>query len=115
MRKFRVYIAGPMSQGDRIHNLYLALNAYDHLINAGFAPLCPQLTFLAEGVIRHDHQTWLSIDLPWVEMADAVLRLPGDSKGADQEVMHALTHKIPVFGTIDQLVNFFKERKHDVA
>ncbi len=49
------------------------------------------------GGLNLTHTDWLAIDLKWVEVADAVLRLPGESKGADMETHHARLHGIPVF------------------
>jgi hypothetical protein len=97
VRRTRVYIAGPMSQGDRIKNLAQALTLFRELFKAGYAPLCPQLTFFADPFIQAEHHEWLNVDLPWVEVADAIYRLPGPSLGADMEVEHAKVRKIPVY------------------
>lgn len=53
------------------------------------------------------HADWMGVDLPWVECAHAVLRLPGESTGADLEVAHARKNAIPVFISIDGLVAHF--------
>ena len=45
----------------------------------------------------------LPVDLPWVAKADAVLRLPGPSRGADAEEAFAQAHGIPVFREIRDL------------
>ncbi len=66
-----------------------ALRADQTLILAGFAPLLPQLTYLLDRLLDQDHATWVAIDLPWVAVADALLRLPGESIGADREVATA--------------------------
>ncbi len=96
--KKRIYIAGPMSKGDRIDNLANAMKAFRTLLDAGFAPFCPHMSFFLEPFVDGaNFETWLSIDLPWVSVADAMLRLPGESKGADMEVMCALENNIPVF------------------
>ncbi len=55
------------------------------------------------------HEDFIDVDLPWVVASDAVLRLPGESKGADAEVNCALDHSVPVFYSIDELVGYFKE------
>lgn len=52
------------------------------------------------------HTEWLQIDLAWVEMADAVLRLPGESKGADMEEEHATDNMIPVFYNMEELMSW---------
>lgn len=103
MRK-RIYIAGPMSQGDKLANLNQALVAYRELLQKGYAPLCPQLAFFVDTLLPFDWQTWIDADLPWVSVADAVLRLPGASEGADAEVRTANAAGTPVFNNIGRLL-----------
>lgn len=57
---------------------------------------------------RFTHADWLSVDKAWVAAADAVLRLPGESKGADEEVAFAKSAHIPVFHSIDLLRYYFE-------
>ena len=49
----------------------------------------------------------MEIELPWVSVADAVLRLPGESLGADLEVARAEEAGIPVFRSIADLADHF--------
>src|SRR5579885_778572 len=108
MLKTRVYVAGPMSQGDKAENLANALRAMRSLMEAGKAGRSPQLSFFAEPFMGNtDHAGWLSIDLPWVSVADAVLRLPGAGAGADMEVNHARARGIPVVSSVGDLIEFF--------
>lgn len=106
-RRTRVYIAGPMTQGDRVDNLSVALKAYRDLMHAGYAPLCPQLSYFAEPFVKVDHASWLDSDLPWVACADVVLRLPGESTGADKEVAHAESLGIPVVEMVGEVLAEF--------
>lgn len=115
----RVYIAGPISRGDLLHNVNQATEAFVALAKAGFAPMCPHWSVYSKPAIRPanfagavlceatiqgneamTHADWLGVDLPWVEVSDALLRLPGDSTGADREVGHALALRIPVFYSV---------------
>jgi hypothetical protein len=48
------------------------------------------------------------IDLAWVEVADAVLRIPGESSGAEREVAHALHHGKPVFTSVEDVLAWAK-------
>ncbi len=124
----RVYIAGPISKGDLVHNLNQATAAFVALAKAGFAPFCPhwsayckratsrreawgvEVTCQAtvEGNDQMTHADWMGVDLPWVEVSDALLRLPGESTGADMEVHHARAHGVPVFHSIEDLVAHFE-------
>jgi hypothetical protein len=83
------------------------------LIHHGFAPLCPQLTCYINGPTPSAcgggiaHETWLAVDLPWLACADAVLRLPGASRGADTETDLADDLGIPVFKSVADVVDHF--------
>lgn len=126
-RRLRVYIAGPITKGDLAHNVNQATAAFKELAEAGFSPWCPQWSAFSGGAARGPvaapdgqiinavyavgsvhgcglpHGTWLDVDLPWVEVADVVLRLPGESTGADRECDHAAANGVPVFATIADL------------
>ena len=101
MTRPRVYLSGPISLGDKEANVRVAVAAFESLIHAGFSPLCPHLSYFAEEVysVRLEHSTWIEVDLQWVEVSEAVLRLRGTSVGADEEVAHAEKLGIPVFHT----------------
>jgi hypothetical protein len=104
----RIYISGPLtSSGNVMENLDRAMSAARALIDAGFAPFCPHLTYHVDPGGEYPHDLWMEIELPWVSVADAVLRLPGESLGADIEVGEAERLGIPVFTTIADLVDHF--------
>ena len=127
-RRIRVYIAGPISKGDLVHNVAQADKAFFALLKAGLAPWNPMWSVFAGSIRRNffthhavaeanaipagtTHADWMGVDLPWVECADAVLRLPGESVGADEEVRHANAHGIPVFSTVDQVISWAEQRR----
>ncbi len=136
MSRFRVYIAGPITKGNLADNVNQATGAFVSLAKAGFSPLCPHWSVYAkecrprksaspDGMVmgeRDDecvgigtrngndemqHADWIGADLPWVEVSHAVLRLPGESTGADEEVFHAVKCGIPVFNSLAALVAHF--------
>ncbi len=107
MRK-RIYISGPLtSSGNVMENLDRAMHAARALIGAGFAPFCPHLTYHVDPGEEYPHDLWMAIELPWVSVADGLLRLPGESIGADIEVNEARRLSIPVFTTIMDLGVYF--------
>ena len=127
MRK-KVYIAGPISKGVLAENLANAHNAGIALLRAGFAPMVPHGScfwgnsvcsrcpseFAFHPEANHSgfaHSEWLDMDLAWVAVADGVLRLPGESVGADKEVAFALSKNIPVFTSIEDAVAHFINKK----
>jgi len=103
----KVYISGPISIGDRWHNLHRSFQAHKALIDAGFAPLNPILTMLVPWAEDVPHDVWMDCDLPWVAASDAVLRIPGESEGADTEVKYAYESGIPVFTNLADLKDHF--------
>ena len=127
-----IYIAGPISRGDLEHNINQAIEALKSLAMAGFAPWCPQLSCFSSGAftdaasgqvyarattdgcgLAHSH--WIKIDLTFVERSDAVLRLFGESVGADAEVEHARGRGIPVFNSIDEVLSWYERKVRDGA
>ena len=78
------------------------------LIKQGFAPFLPLLTHFQHMVHPEDYETWMKLDFIWVESCDALLRLPGESPGADREVKHAITLGIPVFYSMDELLIYYQ-------
>lgn len=104
----RIYISGPLtSSGPLWGNVTVAVAAFRQLQEAGFAPLCPHLTAYIDPHGETPHVTWMETDLPWVEIAHAVLRLPGASLGADIETEFAAARNIPVFTSVQEISQFF--------
>ncbi len=131
MSRLRCYISGPISKGDLAHNINQATDAFMKLANAGLAPFNPMLSCFSGGCRTVDvdgwievrakatvgdtselsHADWLHIDLPWVAVSDVLFRLPGDSVGADMEVLHAHQLGIPVFDDSDKLIAWSRRSK----
>lgn len=107
--RVRVYVAGPYSAGDVEANVNRAIDAWHELHERGFSPFCPHLTHFIH--LRHPkhYETWLRHDFEWLEQCQALLRLPGDSPGADREMRFAVENGILVFNSIATLSDFFVE------
>jgi len=78
------------------------------LIDAGFAPFCTHLSWYLDQAGEIDHATWMEVDLPWVEVSDAVLRLSGESDGAEIETVRARSLGIPIFRGVAEIVDHFQ-------
>lgn len=103
----KVFIASPYSHGDINENLKKQRDAANILIDLGLIPL--PISFCYHFLEKpRDYQLWINITLEWVEDCDILLRLPGDSIGADGEVERAKELGIPVFYSIDDLTDFLK-------
>ena len=114
--KKRVYVSAPLtSSGDPQENLAVAMRAAEAVFDMGAAPLVPHFSIqYDEKYTKRDHNFWMSIDLPYVATADALLRLPGESKGADAEVDFAVQSGVPVFESLPSL-KVWLDRFRDVV
>jgi hypothetical protein len=100
-----VYIACPITAGNRNHNYFQACEAERQLMLAGFAPHNPAHTMVLPFAWQDDfpHSLWLDCCFPVIAKCDAVLRLPGYSVGADAELRFAAENGIPVFYSTEDL------------
>ncbi len=101
-QRTRVYVAGPYTKGDVALNVKEAVRVSDELLRRGYAPYCPHLTHFWHMLFEHGYQTWLDLDNEWVTCCDALLRIPGDSSGADKEVALAESLGLPVFFSLEE-------------
>lgn len=92
-----VYIAGPLTKGDSIKNLKRAVEFAGRLAAAGHVPYCPHLSWFMELSTPLGWDEWMRIDLAWLSKCACVVRLPGESRGADVEVAHAISLEMPVY------------------
>jgi hypothetical protein len=92
-----VYISSPYSVGDQAVNVRRQLEAADEAICAGLCPYAPLLSHFQHMHRPRPYKHWMDISLEMLSRCDAVIRLTGKSKGADQEVKLARKLKIPVF------------------
>lgn len=90
-----VYVAGPYTNPDPILNVRNAIFAGEVLWQEQCAPLVPHLSVVWHLVSPHKLEWWYALDLYLLERCDALVRLPGDSEGADREVRQAQVLGIP--------------------
>lgn len=102
-RKTRVYIAGPLSK-DPLDGTRNAINAGTALLERGFAPYVPHLTSFWHIVSPQAYETWMELDFAFEDVCDVLLRLDGESKGADREVAHAKARGMLVYYSLDTLI-----------
>jgi len=98
-----VYIASPYTKGDTAVNVRNSCIAADKLVELGHAPFLPLLSHFWHFLSPKPYETWATLDLEWVLRCDCVLRLPGESSGADVEVKLAKENGIPVFFSVEEL------------
>jgi hypothetical protein len=98
-----VYIASPYTLGDVAVNVRESLLMADKLVELGYAPYPPLYSHFWHFLSPKPYETWVELDNEWVLRCDVLLRLPGESSGADAEVALAKEHGIPVFNSIEEL------------
>ena len=103
----KVYIASPYTKGDIAVNVKAQIDVVDVLMDFGFAPYAPLYSHFQHMAHPRPYTDWVEIDLVWVEVCDCLLRLPGESPGADGEVKLALELGKPVFYAINELVDYY--------
>jgi nucleoside 2-deoxyribosyltransferase len=99
----KVYVASPYTLGDVAVNVKRQIDAVDELMNKGFAPFAPLYSHFQHMIHPRSYQDWIKVDLEWVKVCDCVLRLEGESSGADGEVKLAKELNIPVYYSFDEL------------
>ncbi|MBU2177768.1 MAG: DUF4406 domain-containing protein [Gammaproteobacteria bacterium] len=99
-----VYIAAPYTKGDVVINIRNVLEAAEALCDLGYVPFVPHLTHLWHLAIPHEINFWYQYDLDWLKKCDCLLRLEGESLGADNEITLATLLRIPIYYSIKELV-----------
>lgn len=98
-----IYVSSPFSEGNQVHNIYVACKAGDEILKRGHIPFIPHLLYGWHVISPKEWGEWIRIDMAYLSMCDALLRLPGKSKGADIEVAEADNIGIPVFYSIENI------------
>jgi hypothetical protein len=111
MTKPKVFISSPYTIGDCGENVANQMKIFDILMDLGFTPYAPLLTHFQHIYRQRKYTEWLALDLEWLQVCDFVLRLPGESKGADLEVKFAKENKIPVFYDLKKLILEYDKTK----
>ena len=106
MKKLKVFISSPYTLGDKEENVKKSLEVANILIKKGFLPFAPLIYHYQHLLFPQTEEVWLAFDIDWMLECDVVLRLPGESVGADNEVKVAKENNIPVFYDIESLIEY---------
>ncbi len=96
MKDKLIYLAGPISKPNPMHNLHEAVQVASHLIAAGYTPYLPQLSVMHDAIRPETYEDWMAYDFRVIANCGLLVRLPGPSDGADREVIEANRLGIPV-------------------
>ena len=120
MKKLRIYIASPYTNGDSTKNVRRQIDAGNVLMDMGHVPFVPLLAHFQPMVHPRSYQDWIDYDLAWIDRCDALVRIrpkvDGEeltSSGADIEEEHANKVGIPVYtvGSVEEIFNI--DELHD--
>jgi hypothetical protein len=101
-----VYIASAYSKGDCAVNVRNSILAAENLRAHGYLPFCPLWTHFWHFMSPHPYEYWTEMDLEWLPLMDCILRLPGESSGADKEIIYMQGLGKPVFYSIGELFDY---------
>jgi len=90
-----LFIAGPYSS-DPSAGLRNAVALAEFVIAAGGFPFVPHVFHLWDLIAPHPYQFWIDLDLQILRRCHGVIRLAGESKGADGEVAEARARGLAV-------------------
>lgn len=101
-----IYIASPYTScADKQAAVNAQIDAFAALRDAGHQPIAPLLSHYVDQRHPANYDRWMQWCLSMVSVADLVVRLPGESVGADAEVAEARRRGIPVVHSVECVVN----------
>lgn len=115
MNSILVYIAGPYSSStaEGINdNVNFAIWEGEKVLSiTNCIPFIPHLLHFWDTLVGgKSYDTWMNIDDEYLKRCDVVLRIPGNSAGADKECERAIELDIPVMHSIDELRMYVNQK-----
>jgi hypothetical protein len=101
--QMKIYIAGAYSKGDVAQNVRDAIQAGDYVSRFGHFPFIPHLSHFWHMLAPHEYEFWMKQDEVWLRQCDAVLRIDGESAGADKEVEIAKEIGLPIYHSVFEI------------
>lgn len=98
-----IYVASAYTRGNKDYNVQRQIEAAHTLMDYGYATIWPLSSHYLELFRSRPYDEWLELDFALLSRCDALLRLEGDSTGADLEVKEATRLGIPVFYNVESL------------
>ncbi len=92
-----LYIAAPYTYPDPVMNThYVSKVAMEIYTRSKWVPLIPHLNIALHFMRPTEAKFWYELDLHYLDHCDAIVRLPGYSEGADNEIEYAIHNGIDV-------------------
>lgn len=92
----KVFISSPYTLGDTAANVRAQHDAFAALLDLGFTPFAPLLSHYQQLIHPVSWAQWIRWDFEWIAQCNVVLRLPGESRGAELECARARELLLPV-------------------
>lgn len=99
----RIYIAAPYTNGDVAQNVRKVMEVANKLMDMGHIPFIPHLTHFQHLYFPRPYEDWIKLDNEFLPFCEAVIRLEGESKGADAEVKLAKNLGIKIYYNISEI------------
>jgi len=96
-----IYITAPYTHPDPVENTHRAVKAWERLTQYGYTALVPHVSLLLHLINPRPAEFWYAYDIKLLEKCDCIVRLTGESSGADREVKWAKVHNVPVYTMAD--------------
>ena len=104
MKQLYIFISGPYTKGDVAINVQQNILAGNAVAMKGHIPFIPLLSHFWHMIEPHEYEFWMEQDRQWLRKCDGILRMPGESKGADKEVSFARTMlSMPVYYSLKEV------------
>ena len=101
-----IYLAGPLEPSGRIDYIRAAVEVAEEILTYHCSAIIPHtMTVMWGYAYPKSKSTWLALDKAIIAKCDAILRIPGDSEGADEEMRFAKSVGIPIYGTVEELAH----------
>lgn len=104
------YVAGPYTRPDPVLNTRDAGLAADQVLKLGAVALVPHLSLLHHAISPRPYEDWIRIAMQMLSRCDVVLRIPGESPGADREVALARELRLTVVTSLAGLEAWLRGR-----
>jgi len=101
-----IFVSGPLGANDagRAERVANAVAAGRVLLTAGLEPFVPHILAPLDEVASYERM--MRHCFAWLERCHALLRIPGESPGADREVVRAKALGLPVFFLVDSVIDW---------
>ncbi len=91
-----LYLAGPYSADPVLCSRAAMVAGTAIYRHTHFVPVVPHLSILWDEITPMPYEDWLAIDFAVIARCHAITRLPGESPGADLELVHAEQVGVPL-------------------